>query len=101
MRELHTPTVLVRRKKRVIRDVLSARKSKEIIIPPSPKAVEVQRPVKKVDMYAELGDEEKRDLRQAKNAKPGAPDYLRPPFPPKTSKLICVCHTRIRKIYFS
>ncbi|KAM3290918.1 hypothetical protein P3S67_019207 [Capsicum chacoense] len=62
VRELHTPTTLVRRKKREIRDVLSARKSKEIAIPPSPKAVEVSRPVKKVDMYAKLGAEEKRDL---------------------------------------
>ncbi|KAM3382898.1 hypothetical protein P3S68_008473 [Capsicum galapagoense] len=44
-------------------------------------------PVKKVDIYAELGAEEKRDLRQAKNAKPGAPDYPRPPFFPKTSRL--------------
>ncbi|KAM3246567.1 hypothetical protein P3L10_008334 [Capsicum annuum] len=83
VREPHTPTALVRKKKRAIRDVLSARKSKETIIPLSPKAVEVQEPVKKVDVYAELGAEEKRDLRQAKNTKPGAPDYPRPPFPPQ------------------
>ncbi|KAM3381695.1 hypothetical protein P3S68_007268 [Capsicum galapagoense] len=82
VREPHTPTVLVRRKKRSIRGVLSGRKSKKITIPPFPKAVEVQGPVKKVDIYAKLGVEEKRDLRQAKNAKPGAPDYPRPPSPP-------------------
>ncbi|KAM3338754.1 hypothetical protein P3S68_030840 [Capsicum galapagoense] len=64
VREPHTPTELVRRKKRPIRDVLSTRKSKEITIPPSPKVVEVQGPVKKVDIYAELCTEEKRDLRQ-------------------------------------
>ncbi|KAM3232463.1 hypothetical protein P3L10_017822 [Capsicum annuum] len=29
------------------------------------------------------GAEEKRDLRQAKNTKPGTPDYPRPPFPPQ------------------
>ena len=78
---------MVKRKKRVIRDVLSARKSKEIAIPSSPKVVKVQGPVKKVDIYAELGTEEKSDLRQAKNSKPGAPDYLGLPFPPKTSRL--------------
>ncbi|KAM3379751.1 hypothetical protein P3S68_012165 [Capsicum galapagoense] len=55
VREPHTPAVLVRRKKRAIRDVLSARKTKEIAIPLSPKAVEVQGPVKKVDIYTELG----------------------------------------------
>ncbi|KAM3219403.1 hypothetical protein P3L10_023934 [Capsicum annuum] len=83
VREPHTSTALVRRKKRVIRDVLSARKSKEIVIPPSPKAVEVLGQVKKVDIYAKLGAEEKRDLRQVKNAKLGAPDYPRPPFSPQ------------------
>ncbi|KAM3232717.1 hypothetical protein P3L10_018076 [Capsicum annuum] len=46
-REPHTLTTLVRRKKKAIRDVLSARKSKEITIPPSPKAIEVSGPVKK------------------------------------------------------
>ncbi|KAF3678778.1 hypothetical protein FXO37_04159 [Capsicum annuum] len=85
VRELHTSTALVRRKKRAIRDILFAQKSKEIAIPPSPKAVEVQWPVKKVDIYVKLGTKEKRDLRQDKNAKPGAPDYPRPPFLPKTS----------------
>ena len=40
VREPHTPTMLVRRKKKAIRDVLSARKSKEIVIPPSSKAIE-------------------------------------------------------------
>ncbi|KAM3343649.1 hypothetical protein P3S68_025739 [Capsicum galapagoense] len=39
-------------------------------------------PIKKVDIYAKLGTKERRDLRQAKNAKPGAPDYPRPSFPP-------------------
>ncbi|KAM3358374.1 hypothetical protein P3S68_021305 [Capsicum galapagoense] len=58
VRDPHTPTALVRRKKRAIRDGL----------------------VKKVDIYAELGAKEKRNLRQTKNAKPGTPDYLRPPF---------------------
>ncbi|KAF3619491.1 hypothetical protein FXO38_32903 [Capsicum annuum] len=82
VREPHTPTALVRRKKRVIRDVLFTRKSKKIVIPLSPKAVEVQEPVKKVEIYAEFSVEEKRDLRQAKNSKPGAPDYPRPPFSP-------------------
>ncbi|KAM3268838.1 hypothetical protein P3S67_030802 [Capsicum chacoense] len=83
VRDPHTPTSFVRSKKRAIRDVLSARKLKEIAIPPTLKVVEVQGPVKKVDIYAELGAEEKRDLRQAKNTKPGAPDYPRPPFPPQ------------------
>ncbi|KAM3324663.1 hypothetical protein P3S67_005815 [Capsicum chacoense] len=83
VREPHTPITLVRRKKRAIRDILSAQKSKEITIPPSPKAFEVQGPVKKVEIYVELGAEEKRDLWQAKNANPGAPDYPRPPFPPQ------------------
>ncbi|KAM3218023.1 hypothetical protein P3L10_022552 [Capsicum annuum] len=83
VREPYTPTALVRRKKRAIRDVLSAWKSKEIAIPPSPKAVEVHGIVKKVDIYVELGTEEKRDLQQAKNAKLGAPDYPRPPFSPQ------------------
>ncbi|KAF3674942.1 hypothetical protein FXO37_06135 [Capsicum annuum] len=83
VREPHTPTTLVRRKKRAIKDVLSTRKSKEIAISPSPKDVEVQGLVKKVEIYAELGVEEKRDLRQAKNTKLGAPYYPRPPFPPK------------------
>ncbi|KAF3626857.1 hypothetical protein FXO38_29022 [Capsicum annuum] len=48
-------------------------------------AVEVQESFKKVDIYVELGTNEKRDLRQAKNAKPGAPDYPRPlpPTPPR------------------
>ncbi|KAF3619131.1 hypothetical protein FXO37_33869 [Capsicum annuum] len=41
---------------------------------------QIQGPVKKVDIYAKLGTEEKRDLRQDKNAKPGTPDYPRPPF---------------------
>ncbi|KAM3270490.1 hypothetical protein P3S67_028692 [Capsicum chacoense] len=63
VREPHTPTVLARRNKREIRDVLSGQKSKEIAIPPSPKVVEVQRTVKKVYIYTELGAEEKKDLR--------------------------------------
>ena len=65
MRELHTLTVLVRRKKRAIRDVLSARKSKEIAIPPSPKVVEVQWPLKKVDIYVALDDEEEKELEKS------------------------------------
>ncbi|KAM3217415.1 hypothetical protein P3L10_026858 [Capsicum annuum] len=95
VRDPHTPTVLVRRKKRAIRDVLSARISKEIAIPPSPKAIKVSRQVKKVEIYAELGAEEKRDLRQDKNAKLGTPDYPRPPFSPQdfqTMTVMCMSY---------
>ena len=90
MRDSYTPPVLVRRKKRAIRDILSARKLKQITIPSSPKVVEVQGPVKKVDIYAELGAKDKRDLRQAKNTKPGAPDYPRPLFSPQDFQTMTV-----------
>ena len=87
VREPCTPTVEVRRKRRKIRQILSILKLAKISIPSALIVVEVQGPLKKVDIYAKLGTEEKRDLRQAKNAKPGASDYPRPPFPPKTSRL--------------
>ncbi|KAM3303631.1 hypothetical protein P3S67_014661 [Capsicum chacoense] len=92
VREPHTPTALVRRKKRAIRDVLSTQKSKEIAIPLSPKVVKVLGRVKKVDIYVQLGAEEKRDLRQAKNAKPSAPDYPRPSFLPQDFHIMTDIH---------
>ncbi|KAF3645424.1 hypothetical protein FXO37_20991 [Capsicum annuum] len=75
VREPYTPTTAVRRKKIAISQVHSNQKSKKITTPPfskNPKAVKVQGPFKKVDIYAELGTKEKRDLRRYKQ---GAKDY--------------------------
>ncbi|KAF3673116.1 hypothetical protein FXO37_07155 [Capsicum annuum] len=75
VREPYTLTVAIGRKKRVINQLLFYWKSKKITTPPSPKVIEVQGPLKKVDIFKELSAKEKNDLRWAKNAKKGTQDY--------------------------
>ncbi|KAF3675095.1 hypothetical protein FXO37_06069 [Capsicum annuum] len=94
------PTVLVKRKKKSNQRRNLRSEIKKIAIPPSPKAVEVQRSVKKVDISAQLGTKKKRDLRKAKNAKPGAPDYPRPPFYPQDFQTMTDIHMPIMDLDF-
>ncbi|KAM3361284.1 hypothetical protein P3S68_016138 [Capsicum galapagoense] len=64
VREPCTPTVEVRRKRRKIRQILSVLKSTKITTPPTPRVVEVQGTPKKVDIFAALGKEKKKELEE-------------------------------------
>ncbi|KAM3203465.1 hypothetical protein P3L10_031091 [Capsicum annuum] len=64
VREPCTPTVEVRRNRRKIRQILSILKSAKIATPPDPIVVEVQGPPKKVDIFAALGKEKKKELEE-------------------------------------
>ncbi|KAM3326346.1 hypothetical protein P3S67_001472 [Capsicum chacoense] len=64
VREPYTPTVEVRRKRRKIRKILSVLKLSKIATPPVPIVVEVQGPPKKVDIFAALGKEKKKELEE-------------------------------------
>ena len=52
----------VRRKRRKNRKILSVLKSAKITTPPTPVVVEVQGPLKKVDIFAALDKEKKKEL---------------------------------------
>ncbi|KAF3656826.1 hypothetical protein FXO37_15267 [Capsicum annuum] len=62
VRDLYTPTEMVRRKRRNIRQLLSILKTQKIATPPSLRVLEVQGPLKKVDIYVALGNDEKEEL---------------------------------------
>ncbi|KAF3623249.1 hypothetical protein FXO38_30845 [Capsicum annuum] len=62
VRESYTPTIEVKRKRRNISQILSILKTEKIATPPNPRVIEVQGPLKKVDIYAALGEEEKKKL---------------------------------------
>ncbi|KAM3394938.1 hypothetical protein P3S68_003942 [Capsicum galapagoense] len=64
VRESCTPIVEVRRKRRKIRQILSVLKSVKIATPPAPRFVEVQRPPKKVNIFAVLGKEWKKEMEE-------------------------------------
>ncbi|KAM3341919.1 hypothetical protein P3S68_026885 [Capsicum galapagoense] len=64
VRDPCTPTMEVRRKRIKIRQILSVLKSAKNATPPAPIVVEVQGPPKKVDIFAALGKEKKKELEE-------------------------------------
>ncbi|KAM3264376.1 hypothetical protein P3L10_001370 [Capsicum annuum] len=64
VREPYTPTVEVRRKRIKIRQILSVLKSAKNVTPPAPIVVEVRGPLKKVNIFAALGKEKKKELEE-------------------------------------
>ncbi|KAM3219172.1 hypothetical protein P3L10_023703 [Capsicum annuum] len=64
LREPCTLTVEVRRKRIKIRQILFVLKSTKNTTPPAPIVVEVQGPPKKVDIFAALGKEKKKELEE-------------------------------------
>ncbi|KAM3265703.1 hypothetical protein P3L10_002697 [Capsicum annuum] len=61
-REPCTPTVEVRRQRRKIRQILFVLKVANIVTPPAPVFVKVLGPPKKVDIFAALGKDKKKEL---------------------------------------
>ncbi|KAF3645806.1 hypothetical protein FXO38_12058 [Capsicum annuum] len=69
LRKPYTPTVAVGRKTRNIRQILSIVKTKKISTLPALRGAEVQGPQNKVDIYAALGYENKKELQEIMNDK--------------------------------
>ncbi|KAM3326335.1 hypothetical protein P3S67_001461 [Capsicum chacoense] len=84
VRESCTPTVEVRRKRRKIRQILSILKSTKIATPPTLRVFADLGPPKKVDIFAALDKEKKKELEEFIKMKVQR-EYTMLHLPPKTS----------------
>ncbi|KAM3328254.1 hypothetical protein P3S68_032946 [Capsicum galapagoense] len=69
VREPCTPTVAVRKKKKKFRQILSVLKIGKTATPSAPRVVEVQGPLKKMDIFMVLGKEKKKKLQEIMNGR--------------------------------